>query len=101
MRQRDRHTHPFNGPFSGSTWNVDSLTGRLGELVEALAERWMDVVCVQETRWRSDCRLFGAIGKRYELFLMGNEAKTDGVGIFVPEKWADSVVRVERHSERI
>jgi len=29
------------------------------------------------------------------------EAKTDGVGIFVAEKWADSVVRVERHSERI
>ena len=43
----------------------------------------------------------GAIGKRYKLFLMGNEAKTDGVGIFVAEKWADSVVRVERHSERI
>ena len=32
---------------------------------------------------------------------MGNEAKTDGVGIFVAEKWVDSVVRVERHSERI
>ena len=56
---------------------------------------------MQETRWRSDCRLFGAIGKRYKLFLMGNEAKTDGVGIFVAEKWADSAVRVERHSERI
>ena len=80
---------------------MDSLTGRLGELVEAMAERQMDVLCVQETRWRSDCRLFGAIGKRYKLFLMGNEAKTDGEGIFVAEKWADSVVRVERHSERI
>jgi len=87
--------------FRVGTWNVDSLTGRLGELVEALAERRMDVLCVQETRWRSDCRLFGAIGKRYNLFLMGNEAKTDGVGIFVAEKWADSVVRVERHSDRI
>jgi len=35
--------------FRVSTWNVDSLTGRLGELVEALAERRMDVLCVQET----------------------------------------------------
>ena len=61
----------------------------------------MDVLCVQETRWRSDCRLFGAIGKKYKLFLMGNEAKTDGVGIFVAEKWVDSVVSVERHSERV
>ena len=56
---------------------------------------------MQETRWRSDCRLFGAIGKRYKLSLMGNEAKTDGVGIFVAEKRADSAVSVERHSERI
>ena len=49
--------------FRVGTWNVDSLTGRLGELVEALAERRMDVLCVQETRWRNDCRLFGAIGR--------------------------------------
>ena len=39
--------------------------------------------------------------QKVKLFLMGNEAKTDSVGIFVAEKWADSVVRVERHSERI
>jgi len=32
---------------------------------------------------------------------MGSKAKSDGVGIFVPEKWVDSVVSVERHSERI
>jgi len=74
----------------GPTWNIDSLTGRSGELMEALAERRMDV---QEVRWRgSGCRLFGAIGKRYKLFWMGSKAKTDGVGIFVAEKWVDSVV---------
>jgi len=38
--------------FRVGTWNIDSLTGRSGELVEALAERRMDVACVQETRWR-------------------------------------------------
>ena len=32
--------------FRVGTWNMDSLTGRLGELVEALAERRMDVLCV-------------------------------------------------------
>jgi len=32
---------------------------------------------------------------------MGSEAKTEGVGIFVAEKWVDSVVSVERQSERI
>jgi len=29
-----------------------------------------------------------------------SEAKTESVGIFVAEKWVDSVVSVERHSER-
>ena len=49
----------------------------------------------------SGCRLFGAVGKRYKLFWMGSKPKTDGVGIFVAEKWVDSVVSVERHSERV
>ena len=70
--------------------------------MEALGERRIDLACVQETRWRgSSCRYFGATAKRYKLFWMGSEAKTDGVGIFVAEKWVDSVVSVERHSDRI
>ena len=32
---------------------------------------------------------------------MGGKEKTDGVGIFVAEKWLDSVVSVERRSERV
>jgi len=48
----------------------------------------------------SGCRFFGAIGKRYKLFWIGSKAKSDGVGILVAEKWVDSVVNVERHSER-
>ena len=84
--------------FRVGTWNIDSLTGRSGELVEALAERRMDVACVQETQWRgSGCRFFGAIGKRYKLFWMGSKAKTDGVA----EKWVDSVISVEKHSGRV
>ena len=37
-------------PFRVGTWNVDSLTGRSGELVEALGERRIDIACVQEIR---------------------------------------------------
>jgi len=32
---------------------------------------------------------------------MGSEERSDGVGIFVAEKWVDSVVSVERHSKRV
>ena len=39
-------------PFRVGTWNVDSLTGRSGELVEASGERRIDITCVQEILWR-------------------------------------------------
>jgi len=35
--------------FRVSTWSVDTLTGRAGELIEALADREVDVACIQET----------------------------------------------------
>jgi len=30
------------------TWNIDSLTGRVGELVEVLANRRIDIACTRE-----------------------------------------------------
>jgi len=88
--------------FRVGTWNIDSLTGRACELVEVLADREVDVGCIQETRWRgSGCRFFGAQGKRYKLFWMGGRDRSDGVGTFVAEKWVDSVVEVERYSESV
>ena len=61
--------------------------------MEALVERRIDLACVHETRRRgSSCSYFGAAGKRYKLFWMRSEAKTDGVGIFVAEKCVDSRV---------
>ena len=72
--------------FRVGTWNIDSLTGRVGELVEALTDTEVDVGCIQETRWRgSGCRFFGAQGKRYKLFWMGGKDRSDGVGMFVAE----------------
>ena len=88
--------------FRVSTWNVDSLTGRAGELVEALADTEVNVGCIQETRWRgSGCRFFGAEGKRYKLFWMRGKERSDGIGMFVAQKWVDRVVKVERHSETV
>ena len=52
-------------------------------------------VCSGNSVERSGCR------QRFKLFWMGSKAKTDGVGIFVAEKWVDSVVSIERHSERV
>jgi len=44
-----------DGPWKGwvfqvNTWNVESLTGRAGEVVEALLHRKGDIACIQEIR---------------------------------------------------
>jgi len=63
---------PKSWLFQVGIWNVDSLTGRSGKLVEVLGERRRDIACVQDIRWRgSSCRYFGTTGKRYKLFRMG------------------------------
>jgi len=39
--------------------------------------------------------------KAKNLFWMGEKERSDGVGIFIAEKWVDSVVSVKRHSEKV
>ena len=48
----------------------------------------------------SGCKFCGAKGKRYKLFCLGGEERSDGVGIFVAEKWVDSA-SVKMHSKRV
>jgi len=53
-------------------------------------DREVDVACIQETRWRgSGCKFFGTEVKRYKLFWMGDNDRSDGVGIFIVEKLVD------------
>jgi len=69
--------------FRVGTRNVDSPTGRAGEVVEALLDRKVNVACIQETQWKgSYCKFCGAKGQRYKLFWMGGEERSDSVGIF-------------------
>ena len=34
------------------SWNVGSLTGKLRELVDAAVRRGVDILCIQETKWK-------------------------------------------------
>jgi len=46
-----------------------------------LADREVDVTCIQETRWRSSgCRFFGAKGERYKWRIPVQEVDEKGVG---------------------
>ena len=52
-------------------------------------------------RRRGSARMLGAIGRRYKFFWQGCNKGTVGVGVFITERWIDSVVDVVRVNERI
>ena len=85
-----------------ATWNVSSMVGRSGEVVDALHRRKIDFCCAQEMRWKGESTtMHGAIGRRYKFFWQCCNKGTAGVGVFIAERWIDSVVDVVRVNEQI
>ena len=85
-----------------ATWNVSSMVGRSGKVVDALHRRNIDFCCAQETRWKGEnARMLGAIGRRYKFCWQGCNKGTAGVVVLITERWIDSVVDMVSVKERI
>ncbi|KAL7881155.1 hypothetical protein SRHO_G00034090 [Serrasalmus rhombeus] len=81
------------------TLNIGTMTGKGRELADMMERRKVDILCVQETRWKgSKAR---NIGGGFKLFNHGVERKRNGVGIILKEQLVKSVLDVKRVSERI
>ena len=66
------------------TLNVNTIRGRVCEVVETLSCRKVDVCCIQETRYHDGkCRIIKGKDTRYKLYWSGNDKGTAGVGVFV------------------
>ena len=64
--------------FAVDTWNVD----RTSEVAQVLAERRVNLACVQETRWKgSGCRFFGSMVEKMRYSGAGYDEKTEDVGV--------------------
>ena len=84
------------------TLNVNTLRGRVWEVVETLSRRKVDVCCIQETRYRGgSCRTIKGKDTRYKFYWSGNDKGTAGVGVFVAEEWIEKVFEVQRVCDRI
>ena len=76
--------------------------GRSNGVVEAISRRNIDICCVQEVRWRGEsARLIEGKYTIYKLFRVDNYQGSNGVGIFLAEKWIMKVFDIRRVSERI
>ena len=88
--------------FRLGTLNVNTLRGRVCEVVETLSRRKVDVCCIQETRYRGgSCRTIKGKDTRYKLYWSGNDKGTAGVGVHVCGRRMDKAFEVQRVSDRI
>ena len=85
-----------------ASWNVGSLTGKSGELVETLERRGIDVCCIQETRWKGEgVRFIKGKDTKYKIFYIGSKEGQAGVAVLIRERWVDKVVEVKRINSRL
>ncbi|KAK3556576.1 hypothetical protein QTP70_010771 [Hemibagrus guttatus] len=97
-RQREKKKGKSVGLRIG-TLNVGTMTGKGRELADVMERRKVDILCVQETRWKgSKAR---SIGAGFKLFYYGVDSKRNGVGVVLKEEFVRNVLEVKRVSDRV
>ncbi|KAK3508334.1 hypothetical protein QTP70_021474 [Hemibagrus guttatus] len=75
------------------------VQGKGRELADMMERRKVDILCVQETRWKgSKAR---SIGAGFKLFYYGVDSKRNGVGVVLKEEFVRNVLEVKRVSDRV
>ncbi|KAK3510437.1 hypothetical protein QTP70_006843 [Hemibagrus guttatus] len=97
-RQREKKKGKSVGLRIG-TLNVGTMTGKGRELADVMERRKVDILCVQETRWKgSKAR---SIGAGFKLFYYGVDSKRNGVGVVLKEEFVRNFLEVKRVSDRV
>ncbi|KAG2596598.1 hypothetical protein PVAP13_5KG171307, partial [Panicum virgatum] len=82
------------------SWNVGSLTGKLRELVDVAIRRRVNILCVQETKWKGQ-KAKEVEDTGFKLWYTGATPGRNGVGILIDRSLKDGVVEVRRQDDRI
>ena len=81
------------------TLNIGTMTGRRREPAHMMERRNVDILCLQETKWKgSKAR---NIGRGCKLFYNGADERKNGIGIMVREELAESVLEAKTVSDRL
>ena len=81
------------------TLNVGTMTGKGKEVADVMERRRVDILCVQETRWKGERAR--CIGGGYKMWYCGSGNKKNGVGIISKKEQVDRVVEIWRVTDRI
>ena len=75
------------------------MTGRERELSDMMERRNVDILCLQETKWKGNKAR--NIGGGCKIFYNRADGRKNGIGIVLREKLAKSVLEVKRVSDRL
>ncbi|KAK3568363.1 hypothetical protein QTP86_005592 [Hemibagrus guttatus] len=73
--------------------------GKGRELADMMERRKVDILCVQETRWKGSKAC--SIGAGFKLFYYGVNSKRNEVGVVLKEEFVRNVLEVKRVSDRV
>ncbi|MCJ8737952.1 hypothetical protein PDJAM_G00030000 [Pangasius djambal] len=97
-RQREKRKGKSVGLRIGAL-NVGTMTGKGRELTDMMERRKVDILCVQETRWKGSKARSMRAG--FKLFYYGVDSKRNGVGVVLKEEFGRNVLEVKRVSDRV
>nr|XP_027217360.1 uncharacterized protein LOC113809882 [Penaeus vannamei] len=78
-RRKRKRVEEVRGTIQIATLNIGSLTGRGQEIVDLMNRRRINIICVQETKWKG-CKA-REIGNGFKLFYNGSDGKRNGVDL--------------------
>ena len=85
--------------YKGGYLNIGTMTGREKELEDMMERKNVDILCLQETKWKgSKAR---NIGGGCKIFYNGADGRKNVIGIVVREELAESVLEMKRVSDRL
>ena len=82
-----------------ATLNVGTMTGKGREVAGLMKRRGVDILYVQETRWKGE--IARCIGGGYKMWYCGSANKKNDVGIILKKEHVDRVVEIWRVADRI
>jgi exonuclease III len=82
------------------TWNVGSLTGKLREIVDSMIRRRVNILCVQETKWKGQ-KAKEVEDTDFKLWYTSTTSNKNGVDIVLDQSLKDGVVDIKRQGDMI
>ncbi|XP_028116247.1 uncharacterized protein LOC114314009 [Camellia sinensis] len=89
-----------NYRFRVTTMNMETLTGKIMELVDVMTRRRVSLVCVQETKWTGE-KAREIDDTYFKLYYTGKDRHMNAVGIIVVKGLVENIVAVIRKCDRI